>query len=96
MARLKWLFIKSLIFLTLVVHGQGDEYYDDNYNNPIDDLSESDNSNYETGNEKPEEKNETLLEEIIIIGNHSFDLTDLETYNVTIDINLPETKPLKV
>ena len=41
----------------------------------------------------------TIIEQNITyeihIGNATFSLTDLETYDVTVDINLPETKSLK-
>ena len=57
-----------------------------------DDYNDSD-YNYNSGNLSA--KNETLLEEIIIIGNVSYSLDDLPTYNVTINLNLPEIKPLK-
>ena len=59
---------------------ESDEYNDSDYN-------------YNPGNLSA--KNETLLEEIIIIGNVSYSLDDLPTYNVTINLNLPEIKPLK-
>ena len=57
-----------------------------------DDYNDSD-YNYNSGNLSA--KNETLLEEIIIIGNVSYSLDDLPTYNVTINLNLPEIKSLK-
>ena len=60
---------------------ESDEYNDSDYN-------------YNSG-ANLSAKNETLLEEIIIIGNVSYSLDDLPTYNVTINLNLPDIKPLK-
>ena len=50
--------------------------------------------NYEIEGDQIQE-NETVLEEIISFGNQTVDLSDLVTYQVTKNSNLPDLSPVR-
>ena len=74
------MFVLSLLALVLA-----EDY--SSYYNDVD-------SNYNIEPSQPEQ-NETILDEIIVFGNETLDLSDLQTYEVVNDSLLPDLQPVR-
>ena len=74
------MFVLSLLALVLA-----EDY--SSYYNDVD-------SNYDIEPSQPEQ-NETILDEIIVFGNETLDLSDLQTYEVVNDSQLPDLQPVR-
>ena len=74
------MFVLSLLALVLA-----EDY--SSYYNDVD-------SNYNIEQSQPEQ-NETILDEIIVFGNETLDLSDLQTYEVVNDSLLPDLQPVR-
>ena len=74
------MFVLSLLALVLA-----EDY--SSYYNDVD-------SNYNIEPSQPEQ-NETILDEIIVFGNETLDLSDLQTYEVVNNSLLPDLQPVR-